>query len=99
LCWISGLDIRNALLVRNREACRNVDRVDRERCEARDERGTGRQSAIGVRRAIFDAIVAFCQIVLIGWLTSSSGGGDCSSKTSHELAAQTETSDTGLGEQ
>jgi hypothetical protein len=45
--------------VRNRGTCRNVDRVNRERCETRDERGTARDSARGVRRAMFSATVAF----------------------------------------
>ena len=57
--------------MRSRGACRNadaVDRVDRERCEPRDKRGTTRDRVRGVRRAMFSAIVAFvCQILLIGW--------------------------------
>jgi len=49
--------------VRSRGACRNVDavdRVDRERCETRDERGTARDRVRDVRRAMFSAIVALC---------------------------------------
>jgi hypothetical protein len=45
--------------VRSRGACRNVDRVDRERCETRDERGTARGSVRGVRRVMFSVVVAF----------------------------------------
>jgi hypothetical protein len=63
--------------VRSRGACRNVDAVDRvdsERCETRDERGTARDRVRGVRRAMFRAIVAFGRDMASGELAARTGG-------------------------
>jgi hypothetical protein len=51
--------MRDGLAVRGIDVCGILDRVDIERWGAKEDRGTGRHDAIGVRRAILNAIVAF----------------------------------------
>ena len=55
--WTLGLHRRDGLVFRSREVCRNTDRVERGRCDAREDRWSGRHNAAGVRRAIFNVIV------------------------------------------
>ena len=63
--------MRDVVGERSRGICRKIAEVDRERRTVVDESDSGRHSAAGVRKAIFDAIMAFMSKVLIKQSKSS----------------------------